>query len=159
MTSSASLNALEESPRLVAAGKRPTVAAIEAATSKLRAALASIAVADAASPLGGKPPQDLEFRGEMIRSRSSNAGERFVDVLARTASDGLEAEGESAATDHQKLAATGMGYGAIFVEIGVDAGYIACAALSLPGGSSIRCWPGANISAVSSAAWLFMSKR
>jgi CO/xanthine dehydrogenase Mo-binding subunit len=29
--------------------------------------------------------------------------------------------GESPATDHQKLAATGMGYGAILVEIGIDA--------------------------------------
>jgi xanthine dehydrogenase YagR molybdenum-binding subunit len=95
--------------------------AVEAAMSELRVALASIAVADAASPLGGKPPADLEFRDEMIRSRSSNASERLVDVLARTAADGLEANGESPATDHQKLAATGMGYGAIFVEIGVDA--------------------------------------
>jgi xanthine dehydrogenase YagR molybdenum-binding subunit len=83
--------------------------------------LASIAVADATSPLGGKPPEDLEFRFEMIRSRSSNAGERLIDVLARTAADRLEAEGESSATDHQKLAATGMRYGATFVEIGVDA--------------------------------------
>jgi xanthine dehydrogenase YagR molybdenum-binding subunit len=95
--------------------------AIEAATSKLRAAFARIAVADAASPLGGKPTEDLEFRDEMIRSRSSNAGERLVDVLARTAADDLAAEGESPATDHRRLAATGMGYGAIFVEIGVDA--------------------------------------
>ena len=94
--------------------------AVEAATSKLRATLVSMAVADAASPLGGKPPEDLEFTGEMIRSRSSNASERLIDVLARTAGNGLEAEGESSATDHQKLAATGMGYGAIFVEIGVD---------------------------------------
>ena len=95
--------------------------AVEAATSKLRVALASIAVADAASPLGGKPPDDLEFRDQMICSRSSNASERLIDVLARTAADGLEAEGESPATDHQKIAATSMGYGAIFVEIGVDA--------------------------------------
>jgi xanthine dehydrogenase YagR molybdenum-binding subunit len=94
--------------------------AVEAATSKLRARLLSLAVADATSPLGGKPPSDLEFTGEMIRSRSSNAGERLVDVLARAAPDGLDAEGESAATDHQKLAVTAMGHGAIFVEIGVD---------------------------------------
>ncbi|MGY3602721.1 MULTISPECIES: xanthine dehydrogenase family protein molybdopterin-binding subunit [unclassified Bradyrhizobium] len=94
--------------------------AIEAATSKLRAALASIATADTTSPLGGKPPEDLEFADGMIRSRSGNASERLTDVLARAATDGLEAEGESPATDHQKLAATGMGYGAIFVEIGVD---------------------------------------
>ncbi|MDQ8730032.1 xanthine dehydrogenase family protein molybdopterin-binding subunit [Bradyrhizobium sp. LHD-71] len=94
--------------------------AVEVATSKLRATLASIAVADATSPLGGKPPQDLELRDETIRSRTSNAGEPLVDVLARAAPDGLEAEGESPATNHQELAATGMGYGAIFVEIGVD---------------------------------------
>jgi xanthine dehydrogenase YagR molybdenum-binding subunit len=95
--------------------------AVEAATSKLRAKLVSTAVADAASPLGGKLPKDLEFAGEMIRSRSSNAGERLIDVLARAAADGLEAEGESPATDHQNLAATAVGYGAIFVEIGIDA--------------------------------------
>jgi len=95
--------------------------AVEVATSKLRAKLVSTAVADAASPLGGKLPEDLEFAGEMIRSRSSNAGERLIDVLARAAADGLEAEGESPATDQQKLAATAMGYGAIFVEIGIDA--------------------------------------
>jgi xanthine dehydrogenase YagR molybdenum-binding subunit len=95
--------------------------AVEAATSKLRAALASIAVADAASPLSGKQTEDIEFRDEMIRSCSSNAGERLVDVLVRTAADGLAAEGESPATDHQRVTATGMGYGAIFVEIGIDA--------------------------------------
>jgi xanthine dehydrogenase YagR molybdenum-binding subunit len=95
--------------------------AVEMATAKLRGALASIAVADASSPLGGKPLDDLEFTGDMIRSRSSNAGEKLVDVLARAAPDGLDAEGESPATDHHKLAATAMGHGAIFVEIGVDA--------------------------------------
>ena len=35
--------------------------------------------------------------------------------------EGLEAEGESAATQHQSLAASSMGYGAVFVEVGVDA--------------------------------------
>src|SRR4029077_6898541 len=68
-----------------------------------------------------KAPDDLAFENELIRDPSSNAAERLSDLLARAAPDGLVAEGESAATDHQKLAATGMGYGAIFVEIGVDA--------------------------------------
>jgi len=94
--------------------------AVEAAASKLRAALARVAVSDAASSLAGKPPEDLAFEGEMIRSRAGNAGERLVDVLARAAAADLAAEGESAATDHGNLAATAMGYGAIFVEIGVD---------------------------------------
>jgi xanthine dehydrogenase YagR molybdenum-binding subunit len=94
--------------------------AVEAATSKLRGKLSRMAVADATSSLGGKPPDDLEFTDETIRSRSSNAGERLVDVMARAAPEGLDADGESAATDHQKLAVTAMGHGAIFVEIGVD---------------------------------------
>jgi xanthine dehydrogenase YagR molybdenum-binding subunit len=94
--------------------------AVEAATSKLRARLASIAAADSTAALGGKAGDDLDFEGELIRSRSSNAAEKLRDVLARGAPDGLVAEGESAATDHPRLAATGMGYGAVFVEIGVD---------------------------------------
>ncbi|MBV8192002.1 MAG: xanthine dehydrogenase family protein molybdopterin-binding subunit [Alphaproteobacteria bacterium] len=95
--------------------------AVEAATSKLRAMLANLAVGDPGAPLGGRRPQEIEFRDEMVRGRSSNVAERLVDLLARGPADGLVAEGECAATDHQALAATGMGYGAIFVEIGVDA--------------------------------------
>jgi xanthine dehydrogenase YagR molybdenum-binding subunit len=57
----------------------------------------------------------------MIRSRSGNVGEPLIDVLAFGAGSGLEAEGESAATQVQSLAATSMGYGAVFVEVGVDA--------------------------------------
>jgi hypothetical protein len=34
------------------------------------------------------------------------------------AAEGLEADGESAATQHRSLAATSMGYGAVFVEVG-----------------------------------------
>jgi xanthine dehydrogenase YagR molybdenum-binding subunit len=94
--------------------------AVEAATAKLRAILGNITTTDITSPLGGKPLEDLKFADGMIRSRSGNASERLTDVLARAAADGLEAEGESPATDHQKLAASGMGYSAIFVEIGVD---------------------------------------
>jgi xanthine dehydrogenase YagR molybdenum-binding subunit len=95
--------------------------AMEAATSKLRATLASMAASDLNGPLGGKASDDLAFENELIRDPTSNAAERLSDLLARAAPDGLVAEGESAATDHQKLAATGMGYGAVFVEIGVDA--------------------------------------
>ena len=95
--------------------------AVEAATSKLRARLASMAASDLDGPLGGKAADDLAFENELIREPASNAAEKLSDLLARAAPDGLVAEGESAATDHQTLAATGMGYGAVFVEIGVDA--------------------------------------
>ena len=95
--------------------------AAAAATAKLRATLTALAIADAASPLAGQRIEDLEFRDGAIRSLTGNVGEPWADVLARNAAAGLEAEGDSAATQHQNLRVTSMGYGAIFVEIGVDA--------------------------------------
>ena len=95
--------------------------ATEMAMARLRATLANMAVADERSPLCGQRVEQLEFQDGMIRSRTGNAGELLTDVLARAAAEGLEAEGESAATQHQSLAASSMGYGAVFVEVGVDA--------------------------------------
>ena len=94
--------------------------AADNATAKLRATLAGMAAADEASPLAGYRAEDLEFRDGMIRSRTGNVGEPLTNVLARNAANGIDAEGESAATQHRTLAATSMGYGAVFVEIGVD---------------------------------------
>ena len=79
-----------------------------------------MAVADERSPLSGQRVEDLDFQDGAIRSRAGNAGELLSDILARGATDGIEAEGESAATQHPSLAATSMGYGAVFVELGVD---------------------------------------
>jgi xanthine dehydrogenase YagR molybdenum-binding subunit len=95
--------------------------ATEMAMAGLRATLANMAVIDQRSPLSGLRVEELEFEDGMIRSRTGNAGELLTDVLARGAAEGLEAEGESAATQHQSLAASSMGYGAVFVEVGVDA--------------------------------------
>jgi xanthine dehydrogenase YagR molybdenum-binding subunit len=95
--------------------------ATEMAMARLRATLANMAVTDERSPLSGQPIKELEFQDGMIRSRTGNVGELLPDVLARGAAEGLEAEGESAATQHQSLAASSMGYGAVFVEVGVDA--------------------------------------
>jgi xanthine dehydrogenase YagR molybdenum-binding subunit len=95
--------------------------ATEMAMARLRATLANMAVTDERSPLSGQRVEELEFHDGMIRSRSGNVGELLTDVLARGAAEGLEAEGESAATQHQSLAASSMGYGAVFVEVGVDA--------------------------------------
>src|SRR6266481_8831913 len=69
----------------------------------------------------GQRVEELEFQDGTIRSRTGNVGELLMDVLARGAAEGLEAEGESAATQHQSLTASSMGYGAVFVEVGVDA--------------------------------------
>jgi xanthine dehydrogenase YagR molybdenum-binding subunit len=95
--------------------------ATEMAMASLCATLANMAVTDERSPLAGQPVEELEFQDGMIRSRAGNAGELLTDVLARGPAEGLEAEGESAATQHQSLAASSMGYGAVFVEVGVDA--------------------------------------
>ena len=95
--------------------------ATEMAMASLRATLANMAVNDERSPLSGQRVEDLEFQDGMIRSRAGNVGESLTDVLARGPAGGLEAEGESAATQHQSLAASSMGYGAVFVEVGVDA--------------------------------------
>ncbi len=91
------------------------------ATAQLRAALARLVVADKASPLFDDSIDDLEFRDSMILSRTHAAREPLVDVLARHAPGGLEFEGASAATQLQSLSVSGMGYGAVFVEVGVDA--------------------------------------
>ncbi len=95
--------------------------ATEMAMAKLRATLANMAVTDERSPLSGQRIEELEIQDGMIRSRTGNVGELLTDVLARGPAEGLEAEGESAATQHQSLAASSMGYGAVFVEVGVDA--------------------------------------
>jgi xanthine dehydrogenase YagR molybdenum-binding subunit len=95
--------------------------ATEMAMARLRVALANLAVTDERSPLSGQRVEELEFQDGMIRSRTGNVGELLTDVLVRGAAEGLEEEGESAATQHQSLAASSMGYGAVFVEVGVDA--------------------------------------
>ena len=95
--------------------------ATELAMTRLRSTLANMAVTDERSPLSGQRVEELEFQDGTIRSRTGNVGELLTDVLARGAAEGLEAEGESAATQHQALAASSMGYGAVFVEVGVDA--------------------------------------
>jgi xanthine dehydrogenase YagR molybdenum-binding subunit len=95
--------------------------ATEMAMARLRVALANLAVTDERSPLSGQRVEELEFQDGMIRSRTGNVGELLTDVLARGAAEGLETQGESAATQHQSLAASSMGYGAVFVEVGVDA--------------------------------------
>jgi xanthine dehydrogenase YagR molybdenum-binding subunit len=95
--------------------------ATEMAMARLRATLVNMAVTDERSPLSGQRVEELEFQDGVIRSRTGNVGESLTDVLARGASEPLEAEGESAATQHPSLAASSMGYGAVFVEVGVDA--------------------------------------
>ena len=93
--------------------------AVEMATAALRTKLCALAVADEASPLFGLPPNTLDFGEGLIRNRSGNAAEDIAALLARKAPTGLAADGVTAAPlDYPR---TGMGFGAVFVEVGVDA--------------------------------------
>jgi xanthine dehydrogenase YagR molybdenum-binding subunit len=90
--------------------------AVQQATAELRARLAALAVADPDSPLASHAAGDIAFEAGMLRSRAGNAAEPLADLLARYG--GIEAEGS--AEPPQALAYSGMGYGAVFVEMGVD---------------------------------------
>ena len=108
-------------PGPISAGSQVTSSlspAVAMATHALRAKLAAMAVADDTSPLAGHDPAELDFRHGMIVSRAGNAAEPLADLIARQAPDGIEAAG-SAEPPSQAGFST-MGFGAIFVEAGVD---------------------------------------
>jgi len=92
--------------------------AVERATAAMKAKLCALVIGDQASPLAGLAADTLEFGDGMIRSRNGNAGERLEALLARGAPDGLDSEGGAEAPKVWDI--TGMGFGAIFVEVGVD---------------------------------------
>lgn len=92
--------------------------AVEDAVAILRVRLAELAAADDASPLAGASPDDLVFEGGLVRSRTRNAAESLAELMVRLAPRGLEAEGAATLPDAQPFSANG--YGAIFVEVGVD---------------------------------------
>lgn len=92
--------------------------AVEDAVATLRARLSELAAADEASPLAGVAAEDLVFEAGLVRSRTRNAAESLADLMARLAPDGLEAEGAATLPESQPFSANG--YGAIFVEVGVD---------------------------------------
>jgi xanthine dehydrogenase YagR molybdenum-binding subunit len=93
--------------------------AVEMATTEMRAKLCALASNDPASPLAGIPAENLEFADSMIRVRNGNAGERLETLIARRSPAGIASEGGAAAPATWPM--TGMGFGAIFVEVGVDA--------------------------------------
>jgi xanthine dehydrogenase YagR molybdenum-binding subunit len=92
--------------------------AVEDAVANLRVRLAEMAAADEASPLAGADANDLIFECGLVRSSSRNAAESLADLMVRCAPDGLEAEGAATTPKSQPFSANG--YGAIFVEVGVD---------------------------------------
>lgn len=111
---------LPEGP--VSAGSMVTASifpAADEALGALRRVLAERAAADPASPLAGLPPEDLEVAGGHIAGRAGNAGEPLAELMARCP-QGLEGEGDFALPDRDGAEFSGMGHGAVFVEVGVD---------------------------------------
>lgn len=94
--------------------------AVENAVATLRARLAELAATDEASPLAGVAAEDIALDAGLVRSRTRNAAESLADLMARLAPDGLEVEGVAKLPESQPFSANG--YGAIFVEVGVDPG-------------------------------------
>lgn len=93
--------------------------AVLEATARLRADLAALAIGDAASPLAGADAEDLAFADGRIVSRGGNVGEPLAQLLARAAPGGMEVEFTAPLAEAETH--TGMGFGAVFVEVGVDA--------------------------------------
>src|SRR5262249_2188597 len=93
--------------------------AVEMATAALRAQLCALAAADPGSLRVGLSPDTDDLGQGMTRNRAGNAAEAIAALLAREAPAGLDAHGAAAAPhDYPR---SGMGFGAIFVEVGVDA--------------------------------------
>jgi xanthine dehydrogenase YagR molybdenum-binding subunit len=93
--------------------------AVEQATRELRTRIAALASADADSPLAGLAEADLDFVDGRIISRAGNVGEPLADLMRRRAPEGLTAD-SSVALPEDGEPMSRMGYGAIFVEVGVD---------------------------------------
>jgi xanthine dehydrogenase YagR molybdenum-binding subunit len=91
--------------------------AAQAAADELKGRIAALAVGDAASPLAGLPAGALVFEDALLRH--GNAAEPLAELLRRAAPDGLEATSAARLPERQEV--TGMGFGAVFVEVGVDA--------------------------------------
>ena len=86
----------------------------------LRGGIAAILAADRKSPFSGVAAQELEFADGSVRRRGTNASLTLVDLLRQHAPGGLEAMGEAPGMPTE-AAYTGMGFGAVFAEVAVDA--------------------------------------
>jgi xanthine dehydrogenase YagR molybdenum-binding subunit len=111
---------LPEGP--VSAGSMVTASifpAMDEALTNLRQALAERASADEASPLAGLPPDQLDIRDGQVVSRAGNAAESLAELMARCPL-ALEGLGDFPLPDRDAAEFSGMGHGAVFVEVGVD---------------------------------------
>jgi xanthine dehydrogenase YagR molybdenum-binding subunit len=111
-------------PEAPVSGGSTTVAsvgpAVQAAGRALRMKLVGIALADAASPLHGALPGDVEVaQGKLFLRADPNRRESMAAVVARHGSGPVEVEAEADPGDTSKHYSM-HAFGAVFVEVHVD---------------------------------------
>jgi xanthine dehydrogenase YagR molybdenum-binding subunit len=92
--------------------------AVESAAGSLRAELIALAVADADSPLYQADPAGVTIEAGQVREIGGNRAERLADLVGRRGQT-LEAGGHADLDAEQQVSSNG--YGAVFVEVRVDA--------------------------------------
>jgi xanthine dehydrogenase YagR molybdenum-binding subunit len=111
-------------PRSPVSGGSQTAAsvvpAVQAAAKQAQLTLLTAAVADAASPLHGLDPQNLDFQnGRIIRKNEPRSGEDFTAYIARNGNKPVGAAG-SAEPDQDTKQYSTHSWGAVFAEVSVD---------------------------------------
>ena len=95
--------------------------AIPAAALQAMLKLSEMAVADAQSPLHGLVSADLDFKnGRLFSKKDPSKGETYTAILTRNGGKPVEGQG-SAEPEQSHEAFTAQSWGAVFVEVAVDA--------------------------------------
>lgn len=94
--------------------------AITDACGQVLTKLVNLAAADAASPLHGMKPEQIEFQhGRLSARTNASKGETFQALLARNGGQPIEAKGMADKGEDAKQMAA-HSFGAVFAEVGVD---------------------------------------
>ncbi len=94
--------------------------AIRAAGRQALLQIFHLAIADAQSPLYGKPPEGLSAsEGRIFLTASPSTCETFVELLARNGGQAIEATA-GAEPDERRGSYTANSFGAVFAEVAVD---------------------------------------
>ena len=98
--------------------------AVQAAAREVRDKLVALAMSDAASPLHGIAADRIETSAGWLRVRDETTrGEPFAALIARNGGAVLEATSEAKLPDDEKEKHSHHSFGAVFVEVGVDADF------------------------------------
>jgi xanthine dehydrogenase YagR molybdenum-binding subunit len=95
--------------------------AVQAAASQVRERLVELALADAASPLHGSEPGQVEGSNGWLRRRDDPARrDPYAAIIARAGGQAIEASAEAKLDDAVKKKYSTHSWGAVFAEVAVD---------------------------------------